>query len=37
MYGARTMDDWVVEMGEDGKARAVDVRMMKVKLEREGA
>ncbi|KAI6784647.1 uncharacterized protein J7T54_006693 [Emericellopsis cladophorae] len=36
-YGERTLDDWVVEMGEDGRARAVDVRMMRLKLGREGA
>ncbi|KAG9254832.1 beta-lactamase/transpeptidase-like protein [Emericellopsis atlantica] len=36
-YGERTLDDWVMEMGENGKARAVDARMMRLKLEREGA
>lgn len=35
-YGARTLDDWVFEMNEDGTARVVDVRMLRVKLEREG-
>ncbi|KAL2204599.1 beta-lactamase/transpeptidase-like protein [Sarocladium strictum] len=33
-YGGNSLDDWVFEMAEDGKAKAVDVRMMKVKLQR---
>ncbi|KAJ1324101.1 serine hydrolase [Microdochium nivale] len=34
-YGARTLDDWVFEMGEDGKAGVVNVRMLRLKLVRE--
>lgn len=36
MYGVRMLDDWVFEMNEDGMVRVVDVRMLRVKLEREG-
>lgn len=36
-YGARTLDDWVFEMGEDGRASVVDVRMMRLKLRRGDA
>lgn len=35
MYGAVTLDDWVFDVGEDGKAEAVDVRMLRVKLKKE--
>ena len=34
-YGARTLDDWVFEMGEDGKSKVVDVRMLRLKLTRK--
>ncbi|KXJ86467.1 beta-lactamase/transpeptidase-like protein [Microdochium bolleyi] len=34
-YGARTLDDWVFEMGEDGKAAVVDVRMLRMRLVRK--
>ncbi|KAH7026731.1 beta-lactamase/transpeptidase-like protein [Microdochium trichocladiopsis] len=34
-YGATTLDDWVFEMGEDGRAEALDVRMLRLKLVRE--
>jgi len=37
MYGARTLDDWVFDMGEDGKATELDVRMMRVKLSRKNS
>lgn len=33
-YGARTLDDWVFEMDEDGKAEAVDITMLRLKLVR---
>ncbi|KAI4594170.1 hypothetical protein KJ359_008712 [Pestalotiopsis sp. 9143b] len=36
-YGARTLDDWVFEMGQDGKATTLNVRMIRVKLRREDA
>jgi hypothetical protein len=34
-YGAVTLDDWVFETGEDGKSKAVDVRMLRLKMSRE--
>lgn len=33
-YGQRTLDDWVFEMGEDGRAEVLDVRMLRLKLKR---
>ncbi|TLD28957.1 hypothetical protein PspLS_03580 [Pyricularia sp. CBS 133598] len=33
-YGARTLDDWVFELSEDGTAKAVDVRMLRVRMGR---
>lgn len=33
-YGQRTMDDWVFEMGEDGRAVAVQLRALRVRLRR---
>ncbi|KAI0159517.1 beta-lactamase/transpeptidase-like protein [Xylariaceae sp. FL1272] len=34
LYGGVALDDWVFEMGEDGKAKAVEVRILRVRLER---
>lgn len=33
-YGMNSLDDWVFELGEDGKAEALDVRMMRLKMTR---
>lgn len=34
MYGQVALDDWVFEMGEDGRAEVLDVRMFRLKMER---
>ncbi|KAI6476630.1 hypothetical protein MCOR17_000966 [Pyricularia oryzae] len=34
-YGARTLDDWVFELNEDGAAKVVEVRMLRLRMERE--
>ncbi|TLD05218.1 uncharacterized protein PgNI_09994 [Pyricularia grisea] len=31
-YGARTLDDWVFELNEDGTAKAIDVRMLRLRM-----
>ena len=33
-YGQVALDDWVFEMGEDGQAKFLDVRLLRVKMER---
>lgn len=35
-YGQRTLDDWVFEMDEDGRAVALHLRALRVKLQRGG-
>ncbi|RBR14480.1 uncharacterized protein FIESC28_07716 [Fusarium coffeatum] len=34
-YGAMTLDDWVFEMKEDGKAKSVNVRMLRLSMQRQ--
>lgn len=36
IYGQRTLDDWVFELGEDGKAKTVENRALRVKMRRQG-
>ncbi|KAH8881930.1 hypothetical protein GQ53DRAFT_847866 [Thozetella sp. PMI_491] len=35
IYGQRTIENWVFELGEDGKAVAVEARMLRLKLIKE--
>lgn len=35
-YGQRALDDWVFDLGEDGRAVALDLRALRVKLKRKG-
>lgn len=35
IYGQRTLDDWVFELGEDGRATVLDFRLLRVKLQRQ--
>ncbi|KKP00490.1 hypothetical protein THAR02_07403 [Trichoderma harzianum] len=35
LYGQRSLDDWVFEIGEDNKATRLDVRMLRLGLERK--
>jgi hypothetical protein len=35
IYGQRTLDDWVFELGEEGKADAVDFRLLRIKMQRQ--
>ncbi|KAI1812986.1 beta-lactamase/transpeptidase-like protein [Poronia punctata] len=34
LYGQVALDDWVFEMGEDGKADVLDVRLLRLRMER---
>ena len=36
-YGQVTLDNWVFDMGEDHKAKALTVKMLRLKLEKEEA